>query len=124
MTKREVLIAKFERNSLLVSKFKYLYKAYLDKTNRWNVTAFPDSKITNKQYYDEFTRISGQEYSSKQYEAIKNVVIQDQFLDEYISGIDNQFKQLSVLFDNLKENFKASNLPENNNTFQELGPIE
>lgn len=102
MTKHEELIAKYERNRILATQFKIDYEKYLHAHNSWDKIAFFDSKITNRQYFDEFVRISDQEYSDKQSSAIKTITIQKQFLDEYINGLDTQYNNLLKIHNDIK----------------------
>jgi hypothetical protein len=102
MNKRLQLIELFERNMTLVFSFRNDYKAYLDKTNHWNEAAFADAKITHKQYYDELVRISDIEYSVPQHNAIKTIEIQESFLDGYIVGVNQQYDNLLMIYEELK----------------------
>lgn len=102
MNKREELINKFERNMKLVFEFRENYKDYLTKKNAWNLPAFFDSRMTHRSYYDDFVRLTDIEYSSQQHDAIKSVPIAENLLDQYIQGVDSQFQNLSMLFNDLK----------------------
>ena len=108
MSRREELISKYERNKSLVSEFLRIYKEFLDRSNTWNCVAFCDARITNKQYFEELNRISTVEYSIAQHEAIKTVDIQEQFLDGYIQGIDLQYDNLKLLYENLRTQISRS----------------
>ncbi len=98
MIKRDELIFKYERNRTFIIRFRSDYIKYLDSHNSWDKIAFFDSRITHRQYFDEFVKISDQEYSEKQYHAIKTIKIQEQFLDDYINGLDTQYINLSKLY--------------------------
>ena len=102
MDKRQLLIDLYERNMNLVFSFRDDYGRYLEKNDYWNEVAFADARITHKQYYDELIRISEIEYSQVQYSAIKTIEIQSQFLDEYIAGINQQYDNLSLVYEDLK----------------------
>jgi len=107
MKKRPLLIDLFERNMQLIFDFRDNYKKYLDKTNHWNEPAFTDSSMTHKQYYDELIRISNTEYSEPQHNAIKTIEIPESFLDQYIAGVNQQYENLSLIYDEVK---RRSNL--------------
>lgn len=102
MTKRQLLIDLYERNMKLVFSFRNDYKLYLDRTNYWDNPAFADARITHKQYYAELVKTSDREYSEAQHNAIKTVEIQDSVLDQYIAGVNQQFDNLSLIYNDLK----------------------
>ncbi|MBF4515467.1 hypothetical protein IRZ71_03900 [Flavobacterium sp. ANB] len=108
MSNRKELIEKFERNLNLMREFKILYNFFLDKTNTWDKEAFPDSNITNGQYLEILNQVSEKEYSNEQHEAIKNVFIHEDAINDYITNLEIQYKNLKSLFDEIaikNENF-------------------
>lgn len=110
MSKRQELIDKYERNKNLVINFAKCFKTFLDKTDTWDGIAFGDSKITNREYMTELIRIASQEYSQTQHDAIKNVVIQESFLPGYIDGIDTQYNNLKLMYDDIQTKLDKLNL--------------
>ena len=103
MNKRQLLVELYERNMNFLVLFRSEYKNYLDQAGYWNEPAFGDSRITHEQYYNELIRISNIEYCENQYNAIKTIEIQDSFLDQYIQGINQQYVNLSLIYEELKK---------------------
>lgn len=95
---KKELVEKFERNQDLVNKFKSIYKDHTEKTKAWNSLAFFDSNITNEVYYNELDRVSNIEYSDAQYNALNSRDFKQEELSSFISGLDNQFNALSLLY--------------------------
>jgi len=103
MTKREELTAKYERNLELVKEFKKSYKEFLDRHNVWDQPTAFNATFTNRQYYEEFIKVTDQEYSVEQHHAIRTIVIQEHFLNEYIAGVDTQYENLFKILIEIKE---------------------
>ena len=101
-SEREILTEKFFRNLELVKNFKNIYKSYCDINNKWNSPAFGDSNITNRQYYETLKKVSDEEYSDAQCQAIKVVEIHENSLKDYIKSLDSQYDNLKLLFEEIK----------------------
>ncbi|HEY6142071.1 MAG TPA: hypothetical protein VIV55_01405 [Flavobacterium sp.] len=110
MNNRNELITKYERNLHLIVEFKIVYRSFLDITKTWDSVAFPDSNITNRQYFETLNQISEQEYSEQQYQAIKTVFIHDNAIKDYIINLEIQYNNLKLLFDEIS--IKNKNLIE------------
>lgn len=102
-SRRPEFIEKFERNFSLIQDFKIVYRNFLDKTGTWESVAFPDSRITNRQYYITLCQVSEVEYSPEQRQAIKTVFIHENVLPEYIQNLDSQYQNMKLLFDEIKQ---------------------
>ncbi|OAZ04841.1 hypothetical protein FLB_06890 [Flavobacterium succinicans] len=101
-SEREILTEKFFRNLELVENFKKIYKNYCDINNKWNSPAFADSSITNRQYYETIKKVSEEEYSDAQCEAVKVVEIHENSVKDYIKSLDSQYDNLKLLFEEIK----------------------
>ena len=102
MNRRMILIEKFFRNKELISIFTDEYKAYVELSNTWDVPAFTDSSVTNRQYYLTLVQISSEEYSATQTSAISTATIHEKAVEDYISNLDVQFENLSILREEIK----------------------
>jgi hypothetical protein len=97
MSKRDEFIEKYDRNFQMIEEFIFLYTKQLESKNNWDLPAFEDSPITNRQYLAELNRVSDIEYSANQRQAIRTVEIQEHFFDEYIANLDTQYYSLLKL---------------------------
>jgi hypothetical protein len=102
-SRRQEFIEKFERNFSLIQDFKIFYSNFLDKTGTWEKVAFPDSKITNRQYYITLCQVSDAEYTLQQRQAIKTVFIHENVLPEYSQNLDSQFQNMKLLYEDIKQ---------------------
>lgn len=98
MTLREEFIMIFKRNKDFIFEFLTRYKYFLEKTNYWNKRVFNDADVTHEEYYQTLVRVSNQEYSEEQYEAIKTVNIDNRDLADYINSLNIQYENLKIIF--------------------------
>jgi len=95
------VISKYERNLELIRAFVQDYQLFLNRFNKWDSTAFFDSNITNRHYFNLLVTTALNEYTPDVLHDIRTYKLEKKIANQFIKSLDNQYNSLKLLHNDI-----------------------